>query len=214
MSRIVALAGEERSHLGTGASRALRRENFIPAIIYGGGKKEVMLSLPKKELSMLYDAHGFYSHLYEIKIGSHKFKAIPKHVQLHPVSDRIEHIDFIHVAEGSKVKVPVEIEFTNKEASIGIKAGGILSAAHMHIDLMCDQAHIPEVIKVDVANLELGAVIHASDLKLPKHVELAVSADHTVCTMSHPSKTLEDEAIVTAEEEKKEGASSSETKSE
>jgi len=211
MSRIVALSGEERSNLGTGASRALRRENFIPAIIYGGGKKEVMFSLPKKELSMLYEAHGFYSHLYEIKVGTHKFKAIPKHVQLHPVNDRIEHIDFIHVAEGSKVKVPVEIEFINKDTSVGVKAGGILSAAHMHIELMCDQAHIPEMIEIDVAHLELGSVIHASDLKLPPHVELAVSGDHTICTMAHPSKAVaEDEATSVNADEAKDASSDGE----
>ena len=200
MSKIVALSGEERSNLGTGAARALRRENFIPAIIYGGGKKEVMLSLPKKELSMLYDAHGFFSHLYEISVGGHKYRVIPKHVQLHPVNDRIEHIDFVHVAAGSKVKVPVEIEFINKDKSAGIKAGGILSAAHMHVDLLCDPAHIPEMIEVDVVNLELGSVVHAGDLKLPKHVELAVPADYTICTMAHPSKAVEEAPQAAAEE--------------
>lgn len=195
MSKIVALSGEERDNLGTGAARALRRENFIPAIIYGGGKKEVMLSLPKKEMSMLYDAHGFFSHLYEISVGGHKYRVIPKHVQLHPVNDRIEHIDFVHVAAGSKVKIPVEIEFINKDKSVGIKAGGILSAAHMHVDLLCDPVHIPEVIEVDVLNLEIGSVIHAGDLTLPKNVELAVPADHTICTMAHPSKVVEEEEV-------------------
>ena len=192
MSKIVALSGEERSNLGTGAARALRRENFIPAIIYGGGKNEVLLSLPKKEISILYEAHGFFSHLYEISVGGHKYRVIPKNVQLNPVSDRIEHIDFVHVAAGSKIKVPVEIEFINKDKSIGIKAGGILSAAHMHVDLLCDPAHIPEMLEVDTLNLELGAVVHAGDLKLPKHVELAVPADHTICTMAHPSKPVEE----------------------
>jgi large subunit ribosomal protein L25 len=192
MSKIVALSGEERSNLGTGAARALRREHFIPAIIYGGGKKEILFSLPKKEISMLYEAHGFFSHIYEISIAGKTHRAIPKHVQLHPVNDRIEHIDFIHVAAGSKVKVPVEIEFINKDKSSGIKAGGILSAAHMHVELLCDPAHIPEILEIDVLKLELGAVIHAGDLKLPKHVELAVPADATICTMSHTSKSSED----------------------
>jgi len=193
MSKIVALSGQERSALGTGATRALRRENLIPAIIYGGGKDEVLISLPKKEISRLYEAHGFFSHLYEISIEGKKYRVIPKHVQLHPVNDRIEHIDFIHVAAGSKIKVPVELEFVNKDKSVGIKAGGILSSAHMHIDLMCDPAHIPEVIEIDIADLEVGAVVHASDLKLPKNVELAVSPDSTVCTILPPSKTLEEQ---------------------
>jgi large subunit ribosomal protein L25 len=199
MSKIVALTGQERTLVGKGAARAIRREHSIPAIIYGGGKKEVMLSLHTKELTKLYNNHGFFSHLYEIAIGKEKFKAIPKHVQLHPVTDAIEHVDFLHVDAKTKVKVQVELEIVNKAKCIGVKQGGILNVLHLNIELLCDPAHIPEVIEVDVADLEIGGVIHIKDLKLPKDVEPTAVESYTICTVLGASKIEEEAVEVVAE---------------
>ena len=204
MSRIVALEAQERSLVGKGAARALRRSDFIPAIIYGGGKNEVMISLPKKEISLLYNKHGFFSHLYEVTVGKNKFKVIPKDVQLNAVTDFIEHIDFIHVDASAKVTVHVELNFTNKAKCVGIKRGGILNIPHMSIDLLCDPLHIPETLEVDIANLDIGDAIHVKDLKLPKGVEAVAADSYTVCGIVGATAEVEEDTVADAGEAEKE----------
>lgn len=183
MSTIVALEGSKRELVGKGAARSLRRSGLVPAIIYGGGKDEVMLSLPEKELTILYNKHGFMSHLYELKVEKKSFKALVKNVQLHPVTDKIEHVDFLHVAEGSKIKIMVPLEFVNKESSVGIKRGGVLNVSKHDIEIECSANSIPEHLEVDVNSLDIGQSIHVKDLKLPKGANALLDGEATICAI-------------------------------
>ena len=149
MLKVKVLVGEERLATGTGAARAVRNEKKIPAIIYGGGKNQAMISLPEKELSIEYNKSGFMSHLFDLEIGSKKYRVVPKQIQLHPVTDRVIHADFVHVGEHDKIKVFVPIEFTNRDKCIGIKHGGVLNAVKHEIELLCRADSIPSSIEIN-----------------------------------------------------------------
>lgn len=183
MSTIRILEAEERVKVGTGSARELRRNKMVPAIVYGEGKPQVMIALPYKELTLEYRKQGFMSHMFDIKVGKHKYRALPKAIQLHPVTDEIEHVDFLHVDLDHKIKVSVVIHFTNESKCHGIKMGGLLNVAKHDIEVYCLPDNIPEHIEVDIENLSIGQSIHISDLKLPKGVETKMDGSITVATV-------------------------------
>jgi large subunit ribosomal protein L25 len=178
------LKAEERAITGTGPARALRRRNMVPAIIYGAGKTEVLFAVPEKEMTMQYHKQGFLSHVFDIEVGKKTYRALPKSIQLHPVTDTIEHIDFIHINENEKIKINVTLHFINEDKCPGIKQGGILNVARHDIEIYCLPSNIPEAIAIDIAEVELGKSIHVSDLKLPKGVEVKLDDSTTIATVA------------------------------
>jgi large subunit ribosomal protein L25 len=195
MSKVLNLIGEERLNVGKGPARALKVNKKIPAIIYGGKKKSVMISLPEKELSLEFHKSGFMSHLFDLEIGNTKYRVIPKHIQLDPVTDKVIHADFIHVDEHAKIKVSIPIEFTNREKSIGIKQGGVLNAVKHEIEVLCKPDLIPASITIDLSELGIGSSVHLKDIKLPSEVEATGDADLTIATIIGSTK----EVVVEAE---------------
>jgi large subunit ribosomal protein L25 len=204
------LKAEERATTGTGPARALRRNNMIPAIIYGAGKAEVLFSVSEKEMTMQYHKQGFLSHVFDIEVGKKTYRALPKHIQLHPVTDDIEHIDFIHINENEKIKINVTLHFINEEKCPGIKQGGVLNVARHDLEVYCLPSNIPETIEIDIAEVDLGNSIHVSDIKLPKGVETKIDVATTIATVAAGKVMAEDEAKedeeATEEEEAKDKA--------
>lgn len=178
------LKAEERAITGTGPARALRRRKMIPAIIYGAGKTEVLFAVSEKEMTMQYHKQGFLSHVFDIEVGKKTYRALPKSIQLHPVTDAIEHIDFIHINENEKIKMNVTLHFINEDKCPGIKQGGILNVARHDIEIYCLPSNIPEAIEIDLASVELGKSIHVSDVKLPKGVEVKLDDSTTIATVA------------------------------
>lgn len=193
------LEAAERVAIGTGGARDLRRRNMVPGIIYGAGKPQVMIALPYKELNIEYHKNGFLSHMFDIKVGKHTYKALPKEIQVHPVTDEIEHIDFIHVNLDTKIKVHVTLHFINESKCAGIKAGGILNVARHDIELYCLPGDIPESIDVDIKDLAVGQSIHISDIVLPKNVETKLDPALTVVALV-AGKTSSEEGGASGEE--------------
>jgi len=193
MSKIHALQAQERLRTGTGGARELRRNSMIPAIIYGLEKPQVMISLPYKELTLEYRKQGFLSHMFDISVGKNKYRVIPKEIQLHPVTDEIEHMDFMHVDQHHKIKVTISLHFENENKSPGIKQGGVLNIARHELDVYCFPDNIPESIIIDVAELNIGDSIHLKDLKLLEGVETKLDPDTTIATMSGAQKEQETE---------------------
>jgi len=183
MVNIYSLAGEERAVAGTGAARAVRRNGMVPGVIYGAGKEQVLLSLPKKELKSHYYKQGFLSHMFDISVGKHKYRVLPKDVQLHPVTDEIEHIDFVHINENSKIKIHVTLHFINEAKCPGLKQGGVLNISRHDLEVYCLPNNIPEVIEVDIANLAVGQTIHVNDLVLPKGIETKIDKETTIAAI-------------------------------
>lgn len=192
MSKILALKAEERLEYGKGIARKLRADKKVPAIIYGKGKKKVSFAISEKEITLEYNKPGFLSHIFNIEVGNIKYRAIPKEVQLHPVTDNVLHVDFMHIGEHDKIKVVVPLHFINKEKSVGIKKGGILNIARHDIELNCHADAIPEHIEVDILDFEVGSVLHVGDIKLPEGSETALDNSVTIASIALPRGVKEE----------------------
>lgn len=189
MSKIRALQGQERLTTGTGHSREMRRNSMVPAIIYGAGKPQVMLSLPAKELTLEYHKQGFLSHMFDISVGKNKYRVIPKEAQLHPVTDAIRHIDFMHIDKNTKIKVTVSVHISNEEKCPGLKQGGLLNVARHDLEIFCLPDNIPESINVDITGLTVGETIHLKDIALPEGVETKLDLDTTIVAIVAAKKS-------------------------
>ena len=156
---------------------------MVPATIYGAGKAQVMLALPLKELTLEYRKQGFLSHMFDIQVGKDKYRVLPKAIQLHPVTDQIEHMDFIHIDKNTKVKANVSIHFINEAKCPGVKQGGVLTIARHNLEIYSLPDSIPESIEIDVINLNVGQSIHVSDVVLPKGVETKLDPAITIAAI-------------------------------
>jgi large subunit ribosomal protein L25 len=193
MTVISKIEAEIREAKGKGAARSLRRAGRVPAIIYGNKEKEVLLSFDSKEITKYASKAGFYSRLIDIQIGKNSYRAIPYDVQLHPVTDQIEHIDFMHIGKNAEVKVSVHVHAINHEKCMALKRGGILNMIRRDIEISCKADDIPEKIDLDISNLTVSNALHVSDLILPKGVKAVTAGNVTIATISGSSK--EEEAV-------------------
>lgn len=162
------LTATTRETTGKGPARTLRRAGMIPAIIYGKGKKEVMITVSQRDVQLLHNKFTYMSTPVDISLDGKIVHVLPKAVLLHPVSDMVEHADFVFLNEGEKIKVKVPLLFTGKDRSVGLKRGGVLNAVLRNLTLMVDAKAIPSVVEIDIANLEIGSAIYLKDIKLPK----------------------------------------------
>ena len=188
MSDALTLPAEARERAGKGASRQLRREGRVPAVIYGGKEDPIMIHVEEKELVKQLMTGHFMNSIVEVEIGGKKVKTLPKDVALNPVTDRPEHADFFRLAKGGKIEVSVPVVFLNEEASPGLKKGGVLNVVRHELELVCDNDKIPGEIEVDVTGKEVGDSIHISEVQLPAGSESAITdRDFTIATLVAPS---------------------------
>ena len=127
MSDQLTLSAEPRERAGKGASRALRREGRIPAVIYGDKKEPLAIHVEERALNKLLGTGQFMNSLVLVEVNGEKARTLPKDVAFDPVTDRALHVDFFRLAKGAKVQVNVPVVFVNEEASPGLKRGGGLN---------------------------------------------------------------------------------------
>ena len=194
-----------RNDLGKGASRRLRRlAAQVPAVIYGGTTAPVSISLSHKELVKHLEVEAFYSHIIELNVDGVKEDVILRDLQRHPAKPVILHADFLRVVKGSKLTVNVPLHFTNEANSKGVKTqGGMVVHNLTQLEISCLPRNLPEFIEVDLGNVELGDIVHISDLKLPAGVTaiaLTHGADHdlAVATIVKPKGAAADEEATEA----------------
>src|SRR5215208_2007230 len=168
MSEQLTLPAEARERAGKGASRALRRDGRVPAVIYGDKKEPLSVHVEEKLLARMLSTGHFMNTIVMVDAGGEPHRTLPKDVQFHPVSSRPIHVDFLRIGEHSQVHVNVPVRFDNEEASPGLKRGGVLNVVQHELQLVCDAAHIPDEIHVPLDGLEIGDTIHISQVKLPK----------------------------------------------
>ncbi|MGH8451739.1 50S ribosomal protein L25/general stress protein Ctc [Pseudomonas sp.] len=181
------LNAQARTDLGKGASRRLRHAANIPAVVYGGGKAAESVTILAKEIAKLFENEAAYSHVIELNVDGAKQNVIVKAMQRHPSKQFIMHADFVRVVAGQKLTAIVPVHFIGEEAPI--KKGGEISHVVNEIEVTCLPKDLPEFIEVDLANAEIGAIIHLSDLKAPKGVEfvaLAHGDDKAVANVHAP----------------------------
>ncbi|MGX7926196.1 50S ribosomal protein L25/general stress protein Ctc [Tsuneonella sp. HG094] len=188
MSDALTLPAEARERAGKGASRVLRREGRVPAVIYGGKEEPVTIHVEAKELIRQLGTGHFMNSIVMIDVGGKKVRTLPKDVAFHPVTDRPVHVDFLRLAKNAKVEVMVPVVFLNEEASPGLKKGGVLNIVRHELDLICESDKIPDQIEIDVTGKDVGDSIHISEVSLPAGSESAITdRDFTIATLVAPS---------------------------
>ncbi len=201
MSDMLTLSAEARDRAGKGASRALRREGRVPAVIYGNNEDPQSIHVEEKVLVKLLGTGHFFNSVVMVEVGGRKIRTLPKDVAFHPVTDRPLHADFLRVSEHAKVHVNVPVTFVNEPASPGLKRGGVLNIVRHELELVCDAAEIPDDITIDLTGFDVGESIHISHVKLPKGVESAITdRDFTIATIVAPSALKSSEGDTTKEE--------------
>jgi len=169
------LNAQARTDLGKGASRRLRRlASSIPAVVYGGDKEAQSLTIVAKEIAKLFENEAAFSHVIELNVDGVKQNVVVKAMQRHPSKGIILHADFVRVVAGQKLTAKVPVHFINEEAPV--KKGGEISHVVSEIEVSCEAKDLPEFIEVDLANAEVGTIVHLSDLKAPKGVEFVALA--------------------------------------
>ncbi|HEV2079436.1 MAG TPA: 50S ribosomal protein L25/general stress protein Ctc [Allosphingosinicella sp.] len=190
MSDQLTLSAETRERAGKGASRAMRREGRVPAVIYGEKKEPVTIHVEEKALMKMLNTGHFMNSVVMIDVGGQATRTLPKDVHFHPVSDRPLHVDFLRIGEHSQVKVNVPVRFINDEESPGLTKGGVLNTVRHELELVCDAARIPDDIVIDLTGLEIGDSIHISAVSLPEGSASAIDdRDFTIATIAAPTVT-------------------------
>ena len=202
MSEALTLAAEARERAGKGASRALRREGRVPAVVYGGKEEPLGIHVEERLLRRMLGTGHFTNSIVMIEVGGKTVRTLPKDVHFHPVSDRPLHVDFLRLAKDATVEVSVPVLFVNEEASPGLKRGGVLNVVQHEIELICDAASIPEELHVDLSGLDIGDSIHSSHVKLPTGSASAITdRDFTIATIVAPSGLRSEEGDTQTEAE-------------
>lgn len=197
MKAAVEFKAEARQTPGKGAARAARRAGFVPVVVYGKGKDNISLNIEARALANEYFRGGFMNKIVALKGTGKDIFAIPRDIQLNPVTDKIEHADFMAVDEKSVVKVWVPVHIANADKAVGIKRGGVLNIIAHRIELLSPVASIPASINIDVSQLDINTSVHLKGLTLPKGVEPASKRDITIASITGRQKE-EDPATTAA----------------
>jgi large subunit ribosomal protein L25 len=188
MAQATELKAQARSGVGKGAARALRRQGFVPAVIYGEKQPPLPVSITYKDAMKRIYAGGFLSHVITLDVDGEKHRVIPRDYQLDPVKDNALHVDFLRVGANTTLDVQVHVTFINEDKSPGLKRGGTLNVVRHTVEVAAPVDAIPEEIVVDLAGTDIGDSIHISSVTLPKGVTPTVTdRDFTIATVVAPS---------------------------
>ena len=186
---------ERRDNDGRGASRRLRKTGKVPAIVYGGELAPVSIQIEHNDVWLASQHEWFYSAILDLSLNGDVQKVLLRDLQRHPFKQQLMHLDFQRVDENKAIRISVPLHFLNQEKSpAGKKAGVLISHALNEVEISCLPKHLPEYIEVDLANLDVGDIVHLSEVQLPEGVEipeLRLGKEHDV-------------AVVTAQEMKEE----------
>ena len=216
----IEINAETRTDLGKGASRRLRHQEKLPAIVYGSGEP-LSLTIDQREMRPQVNNEVFYSSIVSLKIDGKKAeKVIVRDIQHHPFKVDVMHVDFQRIDAKKKMHIHVPLHFIGEDVAPGVKAGGLVSHVVNEVEIECLPKDIPEFIEVDLSEMHVGDVVHLLDLKLPEGVEVlelqqGEAHEAAVVTM-HVRKVVEEiedvapEAPVSEEDEAAEEGGDSE----
>jgi large subunit ribosomal protein L25 len=192
MANFVTIEAEARERAGKGAARATRRQGKVPAVIYGAKQAPTLISLEPKVVLREIQKSGWRSRLYEVTVGGETNRALIRDVQLHPVTDKPEHVDFQRLAPGEKIRVAVTVIFHNEATSPGLKRGGMLNVVRHSVECYVDPDNVPEHFDADLGGLDINDNIRWSDLKGAEGIRATIAdRDFVVATVASPSKLPE-----------------------
>jgi len=196
MAQIHEIKAESRKDEGKGASRRLRRASYVPAVIYGAGQPAQSIQIEHNTILLAAKHEWFFSSVLDLNVDGKVQKVLVRDWQKHPYKQQMMHMDFLRIDENAKLRAHVPLHFLNKEKSAAAKTSGVLISHNLtEVEVACLPKDLPEHIELDLADLKPGDIIHLSQLKLPKGVELVAlhlgeSHDAAVVT----ANTLKEEA--------------------
>jgi len=196
------LIADIREDQGKGASRRLRHEGKVPAIIYGAGRPPRALVFDHNRVLQQLDNEKFYSSVLNIKVGENSQAAILKDVQRHPAKPIVMHLDFQRIVADEEIKMLVPIHFLGEDVAPGVKqAGGSVQHMITEVDVVCLPRHLPEFLEIDVSELELDEMLKLSDIKLPEGVSIPALAQGEDADRGVVSIHIIKEVVIEEEEE-------------
>ena len=192
MSEVHTISANKRDRAGKGAARATRREGHVPGVIYGNKQSPLLIALDPREIDREIHKKGFYTTLFDLKVGGDAHRVLARDIQFDPVTDRVLHADFMRVTDTTRVRVHIPVAFTNEGLSPGIKRGGVLNVMRHDIECYCSAGNIPQSITVDVAELDIGDSVHISMVKLPQGLRPVITdRDFTIASVAPPTVVVE-----------------------
>ena len=185
-----------------GQLNKLRNQGNVPAVVYGGKTENQKISLTKKQVKILLEKENFSSDVMTLKIEGKDYNVLPREVSFDTVSDEPIHIDFLRIVEGSKIDLEIPVKFINDEKCPGLKRGGVLNIVRRKVELTCPSENIPKELIVDLNDLDIGASIKISSVKLPENVKPTISdRDFVIATVAAPTVVKEPEKPAETTEE-------------
>ena len=182
------LHAEARTGTGKGAARQARRDGMVPGIVYGGESDPLPINIPFNKLLKKLKEGRFLSTLFNLKVeGQEDVRVICRNVQRDVVKDLPTHIDLLRLRRTSQIALFINVDFINEEEAPGIKKGGVLTVVRPEVELVVTAGDIPESITVDLAGLDIGDIVHISDVKLPDGAKPTVERDFVIANISAPS---------------------------
>ena len=209
------LKATKRITTSSGQINKLRSDGFIPAVLYGGKKSNLNISLKKLHLQDLIKTETFMSKVFDLDIDGSPEKVLPKDIAYDPVSDEPIHIDFIRIAKGLILTLEIPVKFINSDKSPGLKKGGVLNIVRRKVELKCPTENIPNEIVVDLNNTEINTSLKISSVKLPENIVPTITdRDFVIATVVAPTILVEPKKVeetVTEGEVPAEGAEDTES---
>ena len=197
MSEEFNLIAEMRDDQGKGASRRLRRQGMVPAVIYGAGRDPRNLMFDHNKVLRQLDDPSFYSSILNIKVGEKSRAAIVKDIQRHPSKKQIIHIDLQRIVEDEQIKMQIPIHYLGEEDAVGVKiGGGTVTKVMTELEISCLPKDLPEFLEVDISELELDQMLNVSDISLPEGVEISdimKEQDQAIVSIQEIKEIIEEE---------------------
>lgn len=194
------ITASNRKDEGKGASRRLRRSGSIPAVVYGAHQDPASITIEHNQILLASQHEWFYSAILDLDVDGQAQKVILRDMQRHPYKQLILHLDFQRISENEAIRVNVPLHFLNQEKSTAGKTSGVVVTHELNeIEISCLPKDLPEFIEVDLGGLQIGDIVHMSDLKLPAGVELpelklGKEHDLAVVVARHARVEVEEEA--------------------
>lgn len=194
MSASFEVNAQPRQDAGKGASRRLRRQGLVPAIVYGADREPAMINLTHNELVRHLGRQGFYSQVLDLKVEDQAEKVVIKDLQRHPAKPFILHVDFQRISAVEKIRMTVPLHFLNEDSATGVKAGGMISHKLTEIEIICLPKDLPQYIEIDTQDMAIGDIVHLSKVPLPEGVVLAHVLDPDIpVVIVHSAQVHEEE---------------------
>ncbi len=204
MSHNFELIAENRPDQGKGASRRLRRDGKVPAILYGGHRDPRPLTLDHNALLHHLQSDAFFTSILTVTVGDKSQPCILKDVQRNPSRNQVLHVDLQRILEDEEIRVTVPFRFSGEAVAPGVKQGGLVSHVMTEVEISCLPKHLPEYIEVDVSALEMDGILQLATVQLPEGVQVIGGAEmleQPVAVIHRPRRAEEEEEAAAAEAE-------------